>query len=84
MVMAESLACGTPVISFDKGAAPELIENNKTGYIVKDVDGMVEKIKQIKNIDRKKCREHAETLFSSDALVTNYLAVFKNILDKNI
>jgi glycosyltransferase involved in cell wall biosynthesis len=84
MVMAESLACGTPVISFDKGAAPELIENNKTGYIVKDVDGMVEKIKQIKNIDRKKCRERAETLFSSDALVTNYLAVFKNILDKNI
>jgi glycosyltransferase involved in cell wall biosynthesis len=48
----ESMACGTPVIAFDRGSMPELIENGKNGFLVDNVDEAIERFARIKEIDR--------------------------------
>jgi len=72
LVMAEAQACGTPVISFARGAAPELVKDGLTGYLVENVDQMVEKMSRINNIDRRACRENVEDRFSIPAMVAGY------------
>lgn len=72
LVMVEAQVCGTPVISFARGAAPELIKDGLTGYLVENVDQMVEKMSQINNIDRRACRENVENRFSIPAMIDGY------------
>ena len=72
LVMAESQAVGTPVISFRRGAALELVIDGKTGYLVDTVDQMVEKIKDIDKIDRKACRKNIEDKFTMDKMIDGY------------
>jgi len=84
LVVIEAMACGTPVIAFDRGAMKELIVDGVTGFIVKegDIDGMVEAVKKIDTIDRKKCREHVEKNFSEEIMVAGYEKVFKKIINQ--
>jgi len=79
LVMTESMATGTPVISFRAGAAPELIKHGKTGFLVKDTSEMSQKIRQIKKISRQDCRRRVEKYFSSDAMTENYVKIYKKI-----
>ncbi len=72
LVMAESQAVGTPVISFRRGAAPELVVDGKTGFLVDTVDQMVEKMKQIDKIDRKACRKNIEEKFTIAKMIDGY------------
>jgi len=80
LVMAESMATGTPVISFRNGAAPEIIEDGKSGFIVDTVDEMVEKIKVISTINRAECRKQIEDSFSTKKMVDGYESVYNQIL----
>lgn len=80
LIMTEAMACGTPVISFTNGSAPELIVDGKTGFLVKDVTEMSERIKDISQIDREECRKHAEEKFSAKAMVDGYLKVYEKML----
>ena len=82
LVMAEAQATGTPVISFNKGAAPELIVDGKTGFLVNDLDEMVEKMGQIKNLDRQACRRNVEDKFTVEKMVEGYESAY-NITIKN-
>ena len=75
IVMVEAMACGTPVIGFKRGAVPEVVEENVTGYIVNDLEGMINAITQIENIDRLKCRGRAEERFSSAKIAKDYLNI---------
>lgn len=79
LVMAESMATGTPVIAFKNGAAPEIIVDGKSGYLVDDVDSMVQKMKQISSIDRNECRKRIEELFSIEKMVEGYCKIYDNI-----
>ena len=83
LVMAEALATGTPVVAFRNGAAPEIVEDGKTGYIVDDVDGMVERIREIDKIDRSLCRQHLEEKFTDDKMIERYIEVYKKIRSKS-
>ncbi|MEM4260911.1 MAG: glycosyltransferase family 4 protein [Candidatus Woesearchaeota archaeon] len=80
LVTVESMACGTPVIAFNKGPVKEQIINNKTGYIVKDLAGMINSVSKLDNINRKKCREHALQKFSVSAMTDSYESIYKKIL----
>lgn len=80
LVMAESMATGTPVIAFRQGAAPEIIVDGENGYIVDTIDEMVEKIPQIGQIDRKKCRERILNNFTAEKMVDGYENVYNTIL----
>lgn len=73
MVMTESMACGTPVIGFNRGSVPEVIENGITGFIVETMDEMCHKLYEIEQIDRKKCRESAKSKFDVPVIANQYL-----------
>jgi len=78
--VAEAMFCGTPVIAFNRGSMPELINDGITGFLVKNVEEAVEKIPQLDRLDRKKCREWAETHFSQEKMVNDYIKVYEQIL----
>ena len=77
LVATEAMACGTPVIAFNKGALPEIIDNNETGFIVDNVQEMAEKISEVKKIDRKKCRQKIEQNYTSEKMAEKYLEIYK-------
>jgi glycosyltransferase involved in cell wall biosynthesis len=79
LVFIESMACGTPVIAFDRGSAREIIENGKTGFVVKNLNEMVGAIKKIDQIDRRECRKWVEENFTIEKMVENYENVFYKI-----
>lgn len=80
LVMAEAMACGTPVIAFNRGAAPELVLDGETGYLVKNVDEMAEAIGRADAISPARCREHISANFSPSVLAERYLQVYETIL----
>lgn len=82
LVMAESLACGTPVVTFNRGAAPEVVKHCETGFVVEDIDQMVEAISYVPDIDPRACRRHVELHFDGPVMAANYLAVYETILGK--
>ena len=76
----ESMACGTPVIAFNRGSMPELIENNKNGFLADKLDEAIEAVARIKEIDRTTCRRHVERHFTVDRMVDKYIQVYEMIL----
>ncbi len=78
----ESNACGTPVIAFNRGSMPEIIENGLNGFLVSDVSQAAEAVGKLANLSRKTCRDVAEERFSNDRMVEEYLKVYANILDE--
>ncbi|GAB3920022.1 glycosyltransferase family 4 protein [Mucilaginibacter myungsuensis] len=79
MSVAECMLCGTPVIAFNRGSMPELIEHEKTGFLVSNVDEAVTVVNDLKNIDRGYCREHAVAKFSGDKMVDDYWKLYEKI-----
>ncbi|MFZ2886905.1 MAG: glycosyltransferase family 4 protein [Minisyncoccia bacterium] len=84
LALIEALACGCPVVAFDKGSIPEIVETGVTGYVVHDTETMIEAVQNIGAIDRKKCREHALKNFSASKMTDGYEAVYKKILEKGV
>ena len=80
LVMAEAMACGTPVIAFGYGSAPELVVHGKTGYIVTDLEEMVAAARKVNRIDPRECREHIAEHFDVPKMADGYLAAYESIL----
>ena len=80
MVMIEALACGTPVLAFAEGAAPEVVEHGKTGFLCHDEVDMAEAIGRVHAIDRAACRAAVEGYFSTRRMVDEHVALFEDIL----
>lgn len=77
--VAESMMCGTPVIAFNRGSMPELIEHGKTGFLVTSTGEAVERLRDIKTIDRAYCRQWSIGKFSRDKMIADYIDVYKKI-----
>ncbi len=75
MVMLESLACGTPVLGFPAGAAPEIVEHGRSGYLVDTVPDLAAALGRVDSLDRADCRDRARW-FSVERMVNGYLRVF--------
>ncbi|MDO8622837.1 MAG: glycosyltransferase family 4 protein [archaeon] len=80
LVMIESMACGTPVIAFNKGAVPELVIPGITGYIAKDTKEMIEYIGKVGEIDPEKCRDYALKHFDISVIAKSYIQVYKDVI----
>jgi glycosyltransferase involved in cell wall biosynthesis len=80
----ESMACGTPVIAFNRGSMAELIENNRSGFLVENVDEAIEMVTHLNKIDRAYCRRHAERHFTADRMIREYIHVYEIILQENL
>jgi glycosyltransferase involved in cell wall biosynthesis len=79
MVLIESMASGTPIIAFDRGAVPEIVKNGRTGFVVDSVESMLEAVACIGRIDRRECRRHVAERFSIDAMTEGYEAVYERV-----
>ena len=80
MVMLEAFACGTPVLAFPEGAAPEVVEDGKTGFLCEDDLAMAEAVEKVATLRREDCRAAAEGYFSTDRMVAEHVALFERVL----
>jgi len=76
LVMIEAMACGTPVVAYNCGSVPEVIEDGVTGFIVEDEDQAVEAVRLARHIDRRAVRARFELRFSATAMARRYLAIY--------
>ena len=80
LVMIEALACGTPVIAFDHGAAHEIVEHGVTGFLVQSVDEAVAALAKIDSISRAACRTAFERRFTVERMVDQYAGIYQAML----
>jgi glycosyltransferase involved in cell wall biosynthesis len=78
--MIESMACGTPVIAFNRGSVSEIVVDGKTGFIVNTVKEMAATVKKINEIDRLFCRKYVEANFGVEEMVDDYEKAFLKII----
>ena len=76
IVMIEAMACGTPVIAFERGSVAEVIDEAITGYKLNTTDEMIKAVKQVAQIDRELCRKKAKERFDSQVISKQYLSLF--------
>ena len=77
--VAEAMACGTPVIAFNRGSMPELIEDSTTGFLVNNLHEAAEAVKTIHMLDRKYISRYAIEKFSKERMVDQYIEIYKKI-----
>jgi len=78
----EAMACGTPVIAFNRGSMPELIRDGINGYLVSTVEEAADAIGRLGEIDRGDCRAWIETHFSVERMVDDYIQVYEQIIEQ--
>jgi glycosyltransferase involved in cell wall biosynthesis len=77
LVMVESLACGTPVVAFPRGAAPEIVDHGVTGFLCESQESAVAALDKVRDLDRWDCRSAVEKRFTADRMVTDYLQLYE-------
>lgn len=81
LVMIEAMACGTPVIAYNRGAAPEIIEDGVTGFIVEDETSAVGALRGISSLSRARIRERFEERFTSRRMAQDYVKAYQKVCD---
>jgi len=84
LVMIESMACGTPVIAYDCGSVPEVMEDGVTGFIVRDLDDAVKGVNRIRDLSRSRCREVFERRFAAERMASDYVDVYMRLIDGDV
>lgn len=80
----EAMACGTPVIAFNRGSMPEVIKDGETGFLVTDVEEACQRLHHVSAIKRSHCRKWVEDNFSQERMVDNYLHIYKLIVEGHV
>ncbi len=81
LVMAEALACGTPVLAYPRGAAPEIVMPGRTGFLCADVPSMAAAVRALDRISRDDCRHAAETHFSLERMVADHVRLYELLVN---
>jgi glycosyltransferase involved in cell wall biosynthesis len=81
LVMIEAMACGTPVIAFNRGSVPEVIDDGLTGFIVEDINGAIGAVDRLDHLSRKKIRTHFEQHFTARRMAQDYLSVYRGLAE---
>jgi glycosyltransferase involved in cell wall biosynthesis len=80
LVMTEAMACGTPVIAYESGSVPEVMEDGITGFVVREVDGAAKAIGRVANLSRARCREVFENRFTATRMADDYTEVYDQMV----
>jgi glycosyltransferase involved in cell wall biosynthesis len=79
IVMAEAMACGTPVIGFRRGAVPEVVADGESGFVVDGVEEMAAAVGRLPALSRAACRARVERLYSDMAVTEGYLRLYTEL-----
>jgi glycosyltransferase involved in cell wall biosynthesis len=82
LVMIEAMACGTPVIAFNRGSAPEVIDDGVTGFVVEDINGAIGAVDRLSHLSREKIRRRFEQRFTARRMAQDYLSVYRSMADR--
>ncbi len=80
LVMIEAMACGTPVIAFNRGSVPEIIEDGVTGFVVEDEAGAIGAVDRLAQLSRERIRQRFEERFTARRMATDYLGVYRELM----
>jgi glycosyltransferase involved in cell wall biosynthesis len=80
LVMIEAMACGTPVIAYNRGSVPEIIEDGVTGFIVEDEMSAVGALRHLSRLSRPTIRKRFEERFTTRRMAKDYLATYRDLL----
>jgi glycosyltransferase involved in cell wall biosynthesis len=81
LVMIEAMACGTPVVAYDHGSVREVIEEGRTGFIVRNEGEAVRAVEAARRLDRRAIRRAFEERFTSEAMALRYLDVYRRVIE---
>lgn len=81
LTMAESMACGTPVLALNMGSIPEVIKDGETGFVEDNIEDLIKRVKDINKIDRYTCRKHLEDNFSDKRMVEGYIKTYEKLIE---
>jgi glycosyltransferase involved in cell wall biosynthesis len=84
LVMIEAMACGTPVIAYDRGSVPEVMEDGVTGFVVKELEEAVQAVRRIPELSREACRRVFEKRFTDSRMANDYVNVYEQVLYRNV
>jgi glycosyltransferase involved in cell wall biosynthesis len=82
LVMIESMACGTPIIAYNQGSVPEVVDEGRTGFIVNGVEESVRALEKVRSLDRLRCRRIFEERFSATRMANDYVKIYEKLLRK--
>ena len=80
LFMVEAMACGTPVIVFNRGSAPEVVKHGQTGFVVNTITEMINSVEKVSDINRLDCRKHVEKRFDAPRMAGDYLEAYDLVL----
>ncbi len=81
LVLIEALACGTPVLAFNRGSIPEIVKDGVTGFIVPDLKAATKAISQVSRLKRQDCRRDYEARFTASRMSSAYQSVYRSVLE---
>ncbi len=83
LVSIEALACGTPVIAYNRGAVPEILKDGLTGFVVPNLQAATHAIPQLPKVSRRACRRHFETRFTASRMSKDYEILYNKLMNLN-
>jgi glycosyltransferase involved in cell wall biosynthesis len=81
LVMIEAMACGTPVIAFNRGSVPEVVDEGVTGFIVEDEISAVAAVNNLSSLNREAIRKQFEARFTARRMALDYLAAYRSLTE---
>src|ERR1700754_1908232 len=81
LVMIEAMACGTPVIAYNRGSVPEIIDEGLTGFIVEDEISAVAAVGRLPQVNRVAVRKQFEARFTARRMALDYLAAYRGMME---
>ena len=82
LVMIEAMACGTPVIAYNRGSVSEIIDEGLTGMVVEDESSAVAAVRELPRLDRGKVRKQFEARFTARRMALDYLAAYRQLMER--
>ena len=81
LVMIEAMACGTPVLAYNRGSVPEIIDVGLTGFVVEDETSAIAVVDRLSTLDRAAIRKQFEARFTARRMALDYLAVYRSLME---
>ena len=84
LVMIEAMACGTPVIAYNSGSVPEVMEDGVTGFIVEGLDDAAKAVSRVCDVSRARCRNTFERRFAASRMASDYIEIYKRLIETDM